>query len=58
LEGAKKVAKALTKEPPPVAPVLEGVVKEVVGGKTEVDMNSEELHCLKRKREFIVPRRD
>jgi phosphatidylserine/phosphatidylglycerophosphate/cardiolipin synthase-like enzyme len=40
---AKKVAKAVTKGLPPVAAVLEGIVKEVVGEKTDVALNSYEL---------------
>src|SRR5439155_23423604 len=35
---ANKVAKALTKELPPVAPLLNGAVKEIVGEK-EMDLN-------------------
>ncbi len=40
---AKKVAKALTKEMPPVAEVLDLVVKEVAGDSLEVPLNPEQL---------------
>ena len=40
---AKKVAKALTKEMPPVAEVLDLVVKEVAGDSMEVPLNPEQL---------------
>ena len=40
---AKKVAKALTKEMPPVADVLDLVVKEVAGDSLEVPLNPEQL---------------
>ena len=40
---AKKVAKALTKEMPPVAEVLDLVVKEVAGDSMEVPLNAEQL---------------
>jgi phosphatidylserine/phosphatidylglycerophosphate/cardiolipin synthase-like enzyme len=40
---AKKVAKALTKELPPVAPLLDGVVKEVVGENREVEIDPKEV---------------
>jgi cardiolipin synthase len=40
---AKKVAKALTKEMPPVAEVLDLVVKEVAGDSLEVPLNAEQL---------------
>ena len=40
---AKKVAKALTKDLPPVAPLLDGAVKELVGEKTEVELNAQEV---------------
>jgi phosphatidylserine/phosphatidylglycerophosphate/cardiolipin synthase-like enzyme len=40
---AKKVAKALTKELPPVGPLLDGVVKEVVGEGREVEIDPKEV---------------
>ena len=40
---AKRVAKALTKEMPPVAEVLDLVVKEVAGDSLEVPLNAEQL---------------
>jgi phosphatidylserine/phosphatidylglycerophosphate/cardiolipin synthase-like enzyme len=40
---AKKVAKALTKEMPPVAEVLDLVVKEVAGDSLEVPLNADQL---------------
>jgi phosphatidylserine/phosphatidylglycerophosphate/cardiolipin synthase-like enzyme len=40
---AKKVAKAVTKDLPPVAPVVEGAVKELVGQNAEIEINAEEL---------------
>ena len=40
---AKRVAKALTKEMPPVAEVLDLVVKEVAGDSMEVPLNAEQL---------------
>jgi cardiolipin synthase len=40
---AKKVAKAVTKDFPAVAPVLEIMVKEVVGARADVDLDSAEL---------------
>jgi phosphatidylserine/phosphatidylglycerophosphate/cardiolipin synthase-like enzyme len=40
---AKRVAKALTKDLPPVAPLLDGAVKELVGDKTDVELNAREV---------------
>jgi len=40
---AKKVAKALTKELPPVAPLVDGAVKEVVGDNREVEIDPKEV---------------
>jgi phosphatidylserine/phosphatidylglycerophosphate/cardiolipin synthase-like enzyme len=40
---AKKVAKALTKGLPPVAPLVDGAVKEVVGETREVDLDPKEV---------------
>ncbi|HXJ14701.1 MAG TPA: hypothetical protein VNH19_20685, partial [Candidatus Limnocylindrales bacterium] len=40
---AKKVAKAITKELPPVAEVLEAVVKDVGGEETDVALNPDDL---------------
>jgi phosphatidylserine/phosphatidylglycerophosphate/cardiolipin synthase-like enzyme len=40
---AKKVAKALTKELPPVAPLVDGAVRELVGDGREVDFDPKEM---------------
>ena len=40
---AKKVAKALIKDLPAVAPVLDVAVREVVGEKTDVELNAKEV---------------
>ncbi|MBZ5611075.1 MAG: phosphatidylserine synthase [Acidobacteriia bacterium] len=40
---ARKVAKAVTKDMLPVAPVLETIIKEVAGKKTSVDLNAQEV---------------
>jgi phosphatidylserine/phosphatidylglycerophosphate/cardiolipin synthase-like enzyme len=40
---AKKVAKALTKDLPAVAPLLDGVVREVVGEHREVEIDPKEV---------------
>ena len=40
---AKKVAKAVAREIPPVGPLLDGAVKKVVGGETPVELNEEEM---------------
>jgi cardiolipin synthase A/B len=45
---AKRVAKSVTDGMPPVAPVLEVVVRELAGPKTEVDINPEELEATVR----------
>jgi cardiolipin synthase len=42
---AKRVAKAVVEELPPVTPVLEVVVQELAGTKTEVDVNPAELEA-------------
>ena len=42
---AKRVAKTVTREMPPIAPVLEVVVRELAGPKTEVDIDPEELEA-------------
>jgi cardiolipin synthase len=42
---AKKVAKTMVRALPPVAPVLEVVVRELAGTETEVDLNPEELEA-------------
>ncbi len=44
-KAAKKVAKAVARELPPVAPVLEVVVRELAGPETEVDINAKELEA-------------
>jgi phosphatidylserine/phosphatidylglycerophosphate/cardiolipin synthase-like enzyme len=43
---AKKVAKAVTKDLPPVAPLLNGAVKELVGGDGRVELNAEEVEQI------------
>jgi len=43
---AKKVAKAVSKELPPVAPLLDGAVQELVGGLEEVDLIPEEVQQI------------
>lgn len=40
---AKRVAKALTKEMPPVAPLVNGAVKELAGQNGDVALNSKEV---------------
>jgi len=50
---AKKVAKAVTKELPPVAEVLDLVIKEVAGNRAEMPLNPDQLqdtvkHAVKR----------
>jgi phosphatidylserine/phosphatidylglycerophosphate/cardiolipin synthase-like enzyme len=40
---AKKVAKAVSKELPPVAPVLEVTIKEIVGDNAELALDNEEV---------------
>ena len=40
---AKKVAKALTKELPPVAPLVDGALREVVGENREVEIDAKEV---------------
>lgn len=42
---ARKVAKTLVRELPPVAPVLEVVVRKFAGPETEVDINTEQLEA-------------
>ncbi len=42
-KAAKRVAKTLTKGMPPVAKVLQGVVKEIVGNKVDVDVDPGKL---------------
>ena len=42
---AKKVAKAVTKDLLPVAPMLEAVIKEMAGAKAEVDLNAQEVEA-------------
>jgi cardiolipin synthase len=43
---AKRVAKAITKDLPPVAPVLDGAVKDLVGEMTTVELNTEEVEAI------------
>ena len=38
-----EIAKAVTKDMLPIAPVLEGAVKEVVGNGKNVDLNAEAI---------------
>lgn len=45
---AKRVAKTVIKSLPPVAPVLEVVVRELTGTQTAVDVNPEELEATVR----------
>jgi phosphatidylserine/phosphatidylglycerophosphate/cardiolipin synthase-like enzyme len=45
---AKKVAKTVVRELPPVAPVIEVVVRELAGPETQVDINSEQLEATVR----------
>jgi phosphatidylserine/phosphatidylglycerophosphate/cardiolipin synthase-like enzyme len=45
---ARKVAKLLTKDLPEVAPVLNGVVKEMVGGRADVNLRPEEVEAAVR----------
>ena len=42
---AKKVAKAVIKTLPPVAPTLEIAVREMVGHEIEIPLNGEELEA-------------
>jgi phosphatidylserine/phosphatidylglycerophosphate/cardiolipin synthase-like enzyme len=42
---AKRVAKTVTNDMPPIAPVLEVVVRELAGPQTEVNIDSEELEA-------------
>ena len=41
--AVKKVAKAITKDLPPITPVLEQAVKEVIGNGSPVDLDVEEI---------------
>lgn len=43
---AKKVAKAVAKDLPPIAPVLDGAVKELVGTSGDPDLNAEEVERI------------
>jgi len=43
---AKRVAKLVIKELPPVAPVLTGAVKELVGAETGFDLDPEEVEAV------------
>ncbi len=42
-KAMKKAAKAITKELPPITPVLEQAVKEVIGNGSEVDLDANEI---------------
>jgi cardiolipin synthase A/B len=42
-KAMKKVAKVITRDFPPLAPVLEEAVKEAVGNNTEVDLDTDEI---------------
>lgn len=43
VKATKKAVKAISKELPPVAPILEEAVKKVVGTKTEVNLDSKQV---------------
>jgi len=43
---ARKVAKALTKELPPVAAVLEGAVRDVLGNGVQVELDAKEVESI------------
>jgi cardiolipin synthase A/B len=45
---ASKVAKAVAREIPPVGPILDGAMKEVVGNATTVNLNEEEVEQIVR----------
>ena len=40
---AKKVAKAVTRDMPPVAPLVDGAVKELVGSNGDIELNQKEV---------------
>jgi phosphatidylserine/phosphatidylglycerophosphate/cardiolipin synthase-like enzyme len=42
-KAMKKAAKAITKEFPPISPVLENVVREVVGSRSDIDLDPAEI---------------
>ena len=46
---AKKVAKAMTKDLPPVAPLLDGAVKEIVGEAADVNLRADEVQGIVRE---------
>jgi hypothetical protein len=46
---ARKVAKVVTRELPPVAEALDGAVKEVLGPKTDVELNRAEVETIVRE---------
>lgn len=43
---ARKVAKAVTRELPPVAEVLDGAVRELLGPKAETELNTKEVEAI------------
>jgi phosphatidylserine/phosphatidylglycerophosphate/cardiolipin synthase-like enzyme len=43
---ARRVAKAVTKDLPPVAPVLDGAVRDLVGEMTNVELNADEVEAI------------
>jgi len=45
-EVAKKVARLLAKDLPPVTPVLNGAVREIVGKAAAVELDSEEVEAV------------
>jgi phosphatidylserine/phosphatidylglycerophosphate/cardiolipin synthase-like enzyme len=46
---ARKVAKLVTKDFPEVTPVLDGVVRELVGGAIDVELNPDEVEAVVRE---------
>ncbi len=42
-KAARKIAKAVARDLPPVAPVLEQALKEVVGGNAKVELDADEI---------------
>jgi cardiolipin synthase len=45
-KAAKKIAKAVTREMPPLMPALNGAVKELVGEETELHLNAGEVEDM------------
>jgi len=44
-KAARKIAKAVARDLPPVTPVLEEAVKEVVGGNAKVELDADEIEA-------------